>query len=437
MFGTDVRGSSDKRPDMGRWYVVSVLTAIFTVHYIDRAVVSVLIEPIKREFGASDSAMGLLSFTAHSLAVGLCAIPLGLLADRVNRVRLVACLLVIWSGLTALGAIVGSFTQLLLIRFGVGAAESGAPPASVSIIADIFSQRELPTAMGIYYIALGLGTGTTFLIGGYVAQTFGWRTVFLLAGVPGIFLAILLLLTVREPARRVQSEEAGAAPRFGLVPNRTALFVMGAGGVASMTMNAVWVWMASFLIRAHHFNLAEAGVVVAAAGVIGKSVGSVIAGPLTRRLSGDHPSALWRLPSLSLITASILVWLFVSVSTVPMVVLLAVLLGMALGAWASQAIAILLIGTPGILRARTYSTYQVVVSIVGGAGPFLTGLISDRLGGDGHLGVALAATLLLNLFPALFFLLACRSIVAEPGKDVEQRARTADGNGPRPEPSHP
>jgi len=404
------------RPPAARWYALTILMLIFALHYVDRAVLAVLIEPIKTEFRLSDSAMGFLSTTIHSTAQAVFLLPLGWLVDRSNRVRLLTLFVILWSSLTALCALAGSYALLLVIRFTVGAAESGAPLASVSLIADLFKPKERPTAMGIYYCGLGLGTGLTFLIGGYLAHLYGWRTVFLIAGVPGILLALLFLATVREPARL--SEDGGAPDQressgmslIQIALHPPILLITCAGCLAAIAMNTVWIWLASFLIRAHGFDLAQAGMVIAAAGVIGKGLGSLTSGPITRYLSNDRPEAFWRFPSAALTASAIVGWLMVTSSGSATVVMLAVLLGATLGSWPAQATNILVAAAPKGARATAFSFYQLATTLIGGVGPFLAGALSDGLGGGMHIGAAIASMLCLNIGAAILFLASCRTL---------------------------
>ncbi len=400
-----------------RWYALFVLTAIFSVHYVDRSVMSVVIEPIKAEFGASDAAMGVLTGLAHSTALSIMVLPMGWLADRVNRVRLVSAVAITWSLLTALGFWASSFTSLLLMRIGVGAAEAGGPPASVSIIADRFDGKELPTAMGIYYTAMAIGTGSIFLFGGYVAQHFGWRAVFLIAGIPGIFLGLLLLFTVREPVRPVVA--GVAAPKLRevarlLMTNRALLFIMLAGTAATIAQASIFTWMASFMIRTHALSLGQAGLVVAAAAGLGKGLGSGIAGPLTRRLGNDQLPNQWRFPALMLVVSVPVGWAMVLVPNAVTSIAFAMLLSVMLGCWAGQVVAILMAAAEPRLRGTTMSFYSLLANLIGvGVGPLLTGAISDAVGGKAALGSAIGWTLSFNLVAALCFYLSCRALPAK------------------------
>ena len=395
----------------GRWYILFILTSIFSIHYLDRTVMSVIIEPIKHEFGLSDTAMGVLAGLAHSGALSIMILPMGILADRRNRVRLVAGCVIVWSTLTGLSALAVSYLALLLMRIGVGAAEAGGTPGSVSIISDVFSRRELPTAMGIYYTAAAIGTGLIFLIGGYVAEHYGWRIVFLIAGIPGIIFGLLLLLTVREPKRT--GNPSGKPAKFGeavreLGTNRTLLWITITGTAASISQAAVWTWMASFLIRQHDLSLAMAGLTVATAAGLGKGFGSLVSGPLARFLARDQSRALWRAPSLLLALSVPAAWAMVTVGDTRAAIALVMFLSILLGSWMGQAPGILMSGAPPRLRGTSMSLYHLSCNLIGvGGGPLLAGIISDA---TGELGPAIAWSMSFNLIAALGFYLAARSL---------------------------
>ena len=400
-----------------RWYALAVLTAIFSVHYVDRSVLSVVIEPIKHEFALSDTAMGLLAGLAHSAALSVMALPMGWLADRTNRVRLVSFVVMIWSGLTAMGAVANSYAALLLMRVGVGAAEAGGPPASVSIISSLFARKELPTAMGLYYLAMALGTGAIFLVGGWVAEHYGWRAVFLVAGVPGVLLGLLLLLTVREPPRSdagVHEKPPGVMETARTIArNRPALLIMVAGAAAATAQSAAWTWLASFLIRLHSVSLAEAGLIVGLAAALGKGFGSAIAGPSTRWLSGDRPGDLWRFPAFALILTFPVGWFMVTVPGTTMAIALVMMLSVLMGCWSGQVVAILMTASPTRVQGSSMSLYSLASNLIGaGLGPLFAGLLSDFLGGNRAVGQAIGWSMAFNLVAALFFFLACRSLGA-------------------------
>lgn len=404
-----------------KWYILAVATAVMTLNYVDRNVMNVIIEPVKHEFGLSDSAMGLLSGLAHAIAFSVLVLPLGALADRVNRVRLVSIALVIWSLLTALSAFATGFMTMFLSRMGVGAAEAAGPSTTVSLLSDSFTPKERPTAIGIYYMHASIGTGLIFLIGGWTAEHFGWRACFLLAGFPGLLLALLIATTLREPRRTEEPfPDKPVKPTIGAFArdvshNRSLQIILAAGTVATIAQMSLLAWIASFFVRAHHLSLVDAGILVASIAGPAKAFGSLISGPLTKLMAGDDRRATWRSPGLMLALTVPLAWAMISANTTGQSLTWAILLGVAAGGWAAPAIVILLESAPPSVRGSSVGLYQLCVNLIGSSlGPFATGLISDLLGGDAAIGQALATSMSINLVAALGFYLACRSLPAAP-----------------------
>src|SRR5947209_19177259 len=184
-----------------RYYVLVLLTLIYGLNFLDRTIFNVLIEPIKREFQLSDTSMGLLAGFGFVLFYSLLGMPVARFADRANRRNIVAVAFAFWSAMPALCRMAESVTMLAFARIGVGIGESAGTPASQSIVADHFNKDERPRALGIFAIGTYLGVFLGYFIGGWVNQYYGWRTAFLVAGLPGILLAILFRLTVQEPRR--------------------------------------------------------------------------------------------------------------------------------------------------------------------------------------------------------------------------------------------
>src|SRR5580692_11913299 len=194
------------RPSSRRYYLLALLTAIYALNFLDRTIFNVLIEPIKKEFSLSDTAMGLLAGFGFVLFYSLLGIPIARLADRLNRRNIVAAAFAFWSTMTFFCGMAQSVTTLALARIGVGLGESAGTPASQSILADLFSKNERPRALGIYAIGTYLGVFLGYFIGGWVNQHYGWRMAFFSAGLPGIALAAVMWLTVSEPKRGAMAE---------------------------------------------------------------------------------------------------------------------------------------------------------------------------------------------------------------------------------------
>ena len=198
-----------------RWYVLLVLTLVYALSIADRYVMSTLIEPIKADLKVSDSAIGFLTGVSLALFYVTAGLPLASLADRANRRTMIALALGAWSAMTALCGVAQNFWQLLLARIGVGVGEAGGTPPSTSLLSDYFPWRRRAFALSVYSIGASLGS----MLGssaGYASDAWGWRTAFLLLGIPGLAFAILIRFTVREP-QRGQLDEGPAPLKAGLL----------------------------------------------------------------------------------------------------------------------------------------------------------------------------------------------------------------------------
>jgi MFS family permease len=198
------------------WYVVIVLMVIYTLSFIDRQILAFLVGPIRADLQISDTAIGLLGGFAFAIFYTLLGLPMGWLADRKSRRGLIAIGLVFWSLMTALCSLARSFGTLFAARIGVGVGEATLTPAAFSLIADYFPREKLARALSVYSMGILIGSGLAFIVGGAVVQAMNgmpalqvpvlgtmapWRLTFLIVGLPGLAIA-LLLLTVREPVRR-------------------------------------------------------------------------------------------------------------------------------------------------------------------------------------------------------------------------------------------
>ncbi len=270
------------------WYALAILTLIYTLHSVDRSVMSIVIEPIKSEFRLDDSQMGVLTGLAFGLTYAIAGLPLGYLIDRINRRKLLSVLVAVWSGCTALCGLAQSYGALVTARLAVGLTEAGGAPTALSMIGDLFPPRRHSTAIAIFWASTALGTATSFILGSIIVVHHGWRAAFLIAGIPGLAIAALLFFTVPEPKRECTQGEGTAAPalretlRYVL---RQPLFVhvFLAMTLNSMMLSGVLVWQASFLIRIHHLSLTQAGLLAGVAAGIFGGLGSLIGGPI-----GDH-----------------------------------------------------------------------------------------------------------------------------------------------------
>ncbi|WP_425930193.1 spinster family MFS transporter [Pseudomonas sp. NyZ201] len=258
--------SSSIAASPGAWTTLFILTAIYAINIADRYVLSTLIEPIKNEFQLSDASVGFLTGTSLAIFYVVAGLPLGALADRANRKRMVGAAVAVWSAMTVLCGLSTGFWQLLLARIGVGVGEAGGTPPSHSIIADKFRPRLRAFALSVYGIGASVGAWLGASGAGYLNDAHGWRTTLLVFGLCGLPFALLAWLCIREPKRvqddqqPVQAQGNGYKATLAYSVQRRALFhlIAGATVITFWGWGILW-WATSFLVRSHGLSVGEAG----------------------------------------------------------------------------------------------------------------------------------------------------------------------------------
>lgn len=192
-----------------RWYVLVLLTAVYTFNFIDRQIIGILSPAIKADLGLSDWQLGILKGFAFALIYTVLGIPIARLADRMNRVKIISVSLALWSGFTAISGAAQNFTHLALARVGVGIGEAGGSPPAHSLISDYFPKEKRAGALAFYAMGIPIGIAFAYLAGGWLTQVFSWRVAFVVIGLPGVLLALLLVLTVKERPRGAFDEANG------------------------------------------------------------------------------------------------------------------------------------------------------------------------------------------------------------------------------------
>ena len=274
-----------------RWGLLSILFLVTMSNYFDYYVISVVLDPIKKEFGVSDTKLGMLSGFAFAIIYAFAALPVARWADRGNRRTIITLTLAGWSLMTALCGIAQSFSQLLMTRLGVAITEPGGAPPAQSLIADYFPPERRATAIAILLqggSAVGYGVGIG--IGGYVAATYGWRMAFLAAGIPGLLLAVLVRFALAEPRLTVgfpaaHSDMESAATGIAALRKKRS-FVLALLGITFYMLFAYGtsVFLPSFMIRDLHASLAQVSVTWGTSVTIAMIVGALLGGPLADRL---------------------------------------------------------------------------------------------------------------------------------------------------------
>ena len=411
-----------------RWTAVAILWVLYTLHSVDRYVIAAVIEPIRREFGLTDTQLGALGGFAHAIAFAVFVLPVGWLLDRMNRVKLLSIMLALWSGLTALGALSTGYWHLFLVRMGVGAAESASSPTTQSLIGSLFPPSQRAGALGVVFSGLAIGTGLAFAVGGAASEAWGWRSVFLIAGIPGLLLATVMWLGLKEPPRNYLAAEVLPAPPMRKVVahvarDPTILLTTIGLTLATMSSASVWVWTTPILVRQQGFSLTEAGLIVGAAAGIVKFVSTAGSGFLADWLAKGRVDRLWIVPACALTLSAPVCLAMALAPSKALVILFVMILGLTMGTHYSAPKAVIVSVAPDNMRGSITSLEELMINLIGGGlGPLMTGFISDQLGGKNSAGRALAATLSLNIVAAICFWLAARSLTRKNRRARESAA---------------
>ena len=279
----------------GSGYALAVLFAINLMNFFDRQIIGGVGEGIRREWGLSDTALGLLG-TVFTLLYAVVGLPLGRLSDRKQRRLILSGGVFVWSLLTALSGAARSFSQLIIARLGVGVGEATCSPASTSLIGDLVPTSQRARAIAVWMLGLPLGLGLANGAGGWILQNWGWRNAFYVAAIPGILCAILALRIVEPPRGKKEEHAIGDQKREGnpywlVLSIPTMLWIIASGALHNFNMYALGAFVAPFLVRFHHMSFFEAGWVAAFvygfSGVLGLTVGGALADRLyAKRVDG-------------------------------------------------------------------------------------------------------------------------------------------------------
>ena len=416
-----------------RYYVLVLLTLGYVFNFVDRQVMTILIEPIKTEFGATDTQMGLLSGLAFALFYATLGIPVARLADRWSRRNVLAISMTTWSAITALCATATGFWHLLLLRIGVGIGEAGGTPPSQSLLADYFPPEKRAFAQGVLATAPNIGILVGLFGGALIAEAYGWRSVFLIFGIPGVLLAVLIQLTIKEPpkVREAQSQvDQGLFSALGRIvrlPSFTHIMVgVGFTGIAGYGLG---VWSPSFLVRVHGMSLVDAGLYLGLIGVFGGGFGTIFSGLLVDALA--RRDARWQLwvPAIGIFIAlptqlAFLLWpvdhrLAVGGAIdIPFALIFMGLSAIFASFWIAPSYAAVQNLVPQYWRTQASALMLLAINLLGmGLGPLLVGLLSDALIGYGTESVryALAIGVSFSVVGGIAYIRGSRAYAQEVG----------------------
>ena len=385
------------------WYTLGILVIAYTFSYVDRTILTLLVGPIRTSLQISDTQISLLHGFAFAIFYTFLGIPIGRLADRHHRVRIIVVGVLLWSAMTALCGMARNFTQMFLARVGVGVGEAALSPSAYSILTDNYPPSRLPLAMSIYTASLYVGSGIAVIVGGalismvpaldlpVVGHVEPWQAVFFIFSAPGIVVAALMA-TVPEPARRGLLKEGGAAV---MMPVRVVLqylrerkgayfLMMGGCACLSLSYNGVTAWIPTYFIRVHEWTPRMAGVnyglVVAIFGATGIITGGKIAMMMKAR---GHRAANVKA---GIISGGLMLPTGIIAPLLDNAYLsLAVYAGFIFGAsypWGAAAAALQEL-TPNQMRGTVTAIHLLCLNIAGiGIGPTVVATFTDRVFGN-------------------------------------------------------
>ncbi len=374
-----------------RNYVLFILFLTYVLNFLDRQLMTILLEPIKQEFGASDTAMGFLTGFAFALFYATLGIPVARLADNWSRRNVIAIAVTVWSGMTALCAAAATFWQLALLRIGVGVGEAGGTPPSHSLIADYFPPEQRSTAMSLHATGTQFGVLIGMLGGAFIAEAYGWRMAFVVFGIPGLLVGLLIALTVKEPLRtQVATPGSMWEDIRGVWQLPGFLLISCAGALTGLAGYGLGAWSPSFLIRTHGLSLMEAGLMLGLTGAIGGILGAIIGGVLCDRFSqSDLRWQLW-FPSLGALLSAPFMFAFVMWPeaqawtlgdiTIPVAMVFMLLGGIISAFWIGPTYAAIQNLAPDHQRTQASAVFLFMFNLIGlGLGPLIIGILSDSL----------------------------------------------------------
>jgi MFS family permease len=389
-------------------YALTLLVMIYTVNFLDRQILSSIGEPIKNELHLTDSQMGALGGIFFAFVYTVLGIPIARVADKANRPWIMTISLTLWSGFTVLSAFARNFGVLALARAGVGIGEAGCSPTAHSLLADYFPREKRATALAIYSMGISIGTLLGFAVGGIVAQRYGWRASFLVSGLPGLFFAVMAILTLREPRSQLSRDAQATANAsshisllmfFSTLEKRPTFWLFSlAGAFYSFVSYAHSQFLTPFFLRNHtpaitalaaQFHMApkpgEAplgflslalGLTAGFGGAFGSWFGGVAADKWGARNIRDYTL----FPLLIPILTTPILWYVAGTDNVRLALVLMLLPNITVGAWWGPVYGGVQGLVPPAMRALSAAVCLFVINMIGlGGGPTAFGIVTSQM----------------------------------------------------------
>lgn len=415
-------------------YVIGILTVVYVFNFVDRQILSILMQPIKEEMQISDTALGFLSGIAFALFYATLGMPIARLADKNSRVTIITVCLSLWSVMTAICGLAQNYWQLLFSRIMVGVGEAGGGPCSHSLIADYVPLENRSTALGIFALGIPIGLLIGFLLGGWLEELYGWRAAFMAVGLPGLMLAVIVRLTLREPPRGYadqatpngfalasggRSTARAEQPPMRLVAQQlwkqtSFRHLAFASGVQAIAGYGVIQWVPSFLHRSYQMTSGEIGTALALIIGIGGAIGTLAGGMIADRMGKrDMRWHLW-VPGIGGALSAPFAFFIYTADTAFATLSLFVLPVIFINAYHGPVFAMTQALAPIRMRAMASAVLLFVINIIGlGLGPQVVGIASDLLApyyGGESLRYALLSVSMVYIWSTTHFFLGARTL---------------------------
>lgn len=389
-----------------RAFVLAMLVLVYTINFIDRQIIGILAIPIQEELGVSDTMMGVMRGVSFALFYSTLGVPIAWLADRWNRVRIIAIALAVWSAMTALCGLAANTVQLFLARMGVGVGEAGGIAPAYSIISDYYPPNKRARALAIYSFGIPVGGAVGIVFGAVIATVLHWRAAFIIVGLLGVLLAPIFWLTMREPPRgRYDGAKGAVKPAsfrevLATLAAKRSFWALSLGAASSSIMGyGLFAWLPAFLVRSYGDALPGymaflpdwmippgagpllyAGYFYGFIVLVGGMIGLFLGGLVADRLGEKHRAAYALVPAVAFLCAAPL-YVAGILSPSLTVIFFALLAPTALGlAWIGPVVSAFQHIVPPNMRATATAVFLLINNFVGLAmGDVIIGALSDAM----------------------------------------------------------
>ncbi len=454
-----------------RAYVLFLLTGVYTFNFIDRQIIGILSPAIKEDLGLADWQLGVLKGFAFAVLYTTLGIPIARLADRKNRVTIISIALALWSGFTAISGAASNFVQLALARVGVGIGEAGGSPPAHSLISDYFPKEKRAGALAVYAMGIPIGVAFAFLGGGWLTETFSWRVAFVVVGLPGLIMAVLLKLTVREPPRGAHDGETtnadafkglrviepdGAVERFArgfcrlfpegmrarafneaatvwraakhllAIPTYRAIVI--AVTAISFSAYANGTWIVDFYVRSHaDFPILHVYFWLGIISGTAYAAGTFLGGFVVDKLAAKNKKMYGYVPAIALLVNAPAFFFVIWHPSAAVSLLFQVPTQLAIGFYLGPSFALAQTLAPVSIRALSTAVFFFILNMIAlGLGPTIAGVLSSAFSGVFDEGLALRLSLsivsLTGLYAAWMFYQAGKRLPADWAKATGENA---------------